>query len=114
MELCELVLKGRGLVNSRSKKFLKFICFGEYWLPLVTRGEIPLKQSWRNIMLTSDHTSMEVLLFLYVCPKVELLDRSNIALFAFRLHLIAEVLLFLYVYPHVVVLDISIIAPFAF
>ena len=50
---------------------------------------------------------MEVLLFLYVYPKVVLLDESNIALFAFRLHLLAEVLLFLYVYPHVVILEIS-------
>ena len=45
---------------------------------------------------------MEVLLFLYVCPKVVLLNESNVALFPFRLHLVAEVLLFLYVYPHVV------------
>ena len=50
---------------------------------------------------------MEVLLFLYVCPKVVLLNESNVALFPFRLHLGAEVLLFLYVYPHVVSMDIS-------
>ena len=44
---------------------------------------------------------------IYACPKVVPLDESNIALFAFRLHLVAEILLFLYVYPHVVILDIS-------
>ena len=38
----------------------------------------------------------------YMCPKVVLLNESNVALFPFRLHLVAEVLLFLYVYPHVV------------
>ena len=54
------------------------------------------------------------MLFLYVCPKVVLLNESNIALFAFKLHLVAEVLLFLYVYPHEVSLDLSNDAPFAF
>ena len=53
-------------------------------------------------------------MFLYVCPKVVLLNESNVALFPFRLHLVAEVLLFLYVYPHVVSRDISCDAPFAF
>ena len=65
-------------------------------------------------MLSADHSSVEVLLFLYVCPKVVLLNKSNFALVAFRLHLVAEVLLFLYVYPHVVSMDISYDAPFAF
>ena len=50
----------------------------------------------------------------YMCPKVVLLNESNVALFPFRLHLVAEVLLFLYVYPHVVSMDISYDAPFAF
>ena len=62
----------------------------------------------------ADHSSVEVLLFLYVCPKVVLLNESNVALFPFRLYLVAEVLLFLYVYPHVVSLDLSDDAPFAF
>ena len=53
-------------------------------------------------------------MFLYVCPKVVLLNEYNIALFAFRLHSVTEVLLFLYVYPHVVSLDLSDDAPFAF
>ena len=52
-------------------------------------------------------------MFLFVCPKVVLLNESDIALFAFILHLVAEVLLFLYVYPHAVSLDISNDAPFA-
>ena len=42
----------------------------------------------------ADHSSVEVMLFLYVCPKVVLLNESNFALVAFRLHLVAEVLLF--------------------
>ena len=54
------------------------------------------------------------MLFLYVCPKVVLLNESNVALFPFRLYLVAEVLLFLYVYPQVVILDISKISPFVF
>ena len=62
----------------------------------------------------ADHSSVEVMLFLYVCPKVVLLNESNFALVAFRLHLVAEVLLFLYVYPHEVSLDLSNDAPFAF
>ena len=33
----------------------------------------------------SDHSSLEVLLFLNVCPQVVLLDESNIALFAFEI-----------------------------
>ena len=52
--------------------------------------------------------------YIYVCPKVVTLDESNIALFAFRLHLVAEVLLFLYMYPYVLILDISNMASFAF
>ena len=62
----------------------------------------------------ANHFSVQVLLFLYVCPKVVLLNNSNFALVAFRLHLVAEVLLFLYVYPHEVSLDLSNDAPFAF
>ena len=57
---------------------------------------------------------MKVLLFLYMCPKVVLLNKSNVALFPFRLHLVGEVLLFLYVYLHVVSMDNSYDAPFAF
>ena len=57
---------------------------------------------------------MEVLLFLYGCPKVVVLDEFDIALLAFRLYLVADVLLFLYVYPHIVILDIYNVAPFAF
>ena len=53
-------------------------------------------------------------MFLFVCPKVVLLNESNVALFPFRLYLVAEVLLFLYVYPHEVSLDLSNDAPFAF
>ena len=51
---------------------------------------------------------------IYACPKVVPLDESNIALFVFRLHLVAEVVSFLYVYQHIVILDISNIASFAF
>ena len=47
------------------------------------------------------------MLFLYVCPKVVLLNESNFALVTFRLHLVAVVLLFLYVYPHEVSLDLG-------
>ena len=57
---------------------------------------------------------MEVLLFLYGCPMVVVLDEFDIALLAFRLYLVADVLLFLYVYPHIVILDIYNVAPFAF
>ena len=58
---------------------------------------------------------MEVLLFLYGCPMVVVLDEFDIALLAFRLYLVADVLLFfLYVYPHEVILDISNIVRFAF
>ena len=49
-----------------------------------------------------------------MCPNVVPLDESNIALFAFRLHLVMEVLLLLYVYPHEVSFDLSNDAPFAF
>ena len=59
----------------------------------------------------ADHSSVEVMLFLYVCPKVVLLNESNVA---FRLYLVADVLLFLYVYRHEVILDISNIVRFAF
>ena len=41
----------------------------------------PVKQSRRS---NSGHSSTEVLLFLYVCPHVVILDESNITLFAFR------------------------------
>ena len=57
---------------------------------------------------------MEVLLFLYGCPMVVVLDEFDIALLAFRLYLVADVLLFLYVYPHEVILDIYNIVRFAF
>ena len=40
-----------------------------------------MKQSKRNNILTT----LEVLLFLNVCPQVVLLDESNIALFAFEI-----------------------------
>ena len=41
-----------------------------------------MKQSRRS---NSSHSYMEVLFFLYVCPQVVLLGKSNIALFSFRL-----------------------------
>ena len=43
--------------------------------------EIPLKQSSRSNFC---HSFMKVLLFLYVCPQIVLLGKSNNALFAFR------------------------------
>ena len=61
----------------------------------------------------ADHAFVEVLLLLYLCPKVVLLDKSNIA----KLHLDylgSQRFLFLYVYSHEVILDISDIEPFAF
>ena len=90
-----------------------------------------MKQSSKS---NSGYSSMEVLLFLYVCPKIMLLGKSNNALFAFRFifglsggdtfevvkeeqyadHSSVEVMLFLYVCPKVVLLDESNIALFAF
>ena len=89
-----------------------------------------MKQSSRS---NSGYSSMEVLLFLYMCPQIVPLGKSNNALFAFRFifgliggdtfevvkeeqyadHFSVEVMLFLYVCPKVVLLDESNIALFA-
>ena len=89
--ICTCVFSGCAFVRI-------WYCFVCIWIFIWShRGEIPLKQSRKNNMLTTPLWRF-CCFYIYVCPKVVPLDESNIALFAFRLHLVAEVLSFLYVY----------------